>query len=66
MVRWIITDRNDADFNALCQRLNEELVRKLSGTADPISSRANATDDFESVLLGKDGKVPSEFKISRI
>ena len=58
MVRWIITDRNDTDFNALCQRLNEELVRKLSGSADPISSRANATDDFGSVLLGKDGKVP--------
>ena len=58
MVRWIITDRDDADFIALCRRLNEELVLKLSGSVDPISSRANATDDFGSVLLGKNEKVP--------
>ena len=58
MIKWIITDRNDADFTALCRKLNEELVLKLSGSVDPVSSRANATDDFESVILGKAGNVP--------
>lgn len=58
MVKWITTDRNDADFTALCRKLNEELVLKLSGSVDPVSSRANATDDFESVILGKAGNVP--------
>ena len=58
LVKWIKTDRNSTDFIALCRRLNEELVLKLSSSVDPVSSRANATDDFESVLLGKVENVP--------
>lgn len=38
--------------------LNQELVQKLSGSADPISSRADKTDDFETVLLAKANHVP--------
>jgi GNAT superfamily N-acetyltransferase len=57
-VEWIQTDRENSDFTALCQMLNQELVLKLSGSVDPISSRADKTDDFEMVLLAKADHVP--------
>lgn len=57
-LEWIQTDRENSDFTALCQLLNRELVLKLSGSGDPISSRADKTDDFETVLLAKTNLVP--------
>ena len=57
-VEWIITDRNNTDFIFLCGQLNHELVTKLPGPVDPISSRAEDTDDFQYVLLGKADGIP--------
>lgn len=55
---WIRTDRNNPDFSELCRKLNTELVQKLAGLPDPISSRAADTADFETVLLAVKDDVP--------